>query len=147
MAIKRHATAVWKGAGQKGSGTIDSQSKFFDKTPYSFKTRFENEDGKLGTNPDELIAAAHASCYAMALSVAISEEGHTAEELTTKAVVTVDTSGDGAEISGIALQLEGKVPGMSEEKFMELANGAKDGCPVSKALSAVPITLDAKFVA
>jgi len=147
MAMKRNATAVWKGTGKEGNGTINSQSNFFDNTPYSFKTRFKNEDGKQGTNPEELIAAAHAGCYAMALSVEISKEGHEPERLETKAIVTLDEVDGGFAITGITLHLEGKVPGLSKDKFMELANAAKEGCPISKALGAVPIKLEAKFVA
>ena len=146
MATKRTAAAVWNGTGLEGKGALTSPNKFFDNTPYSFKHRFENEDGKMGTNPEELIAAAHAGCFAMALSFAITQAGFTPDELKTSATVTLDTVEGGFGITGIALKLEGKVSGMTEAKFIELANGAKTGCPVSKALSAVPITLDIKFI-
>lgn len=145
MATKRKASALWKGSGAEGSGTLNTSNKFFDNTPYSFKTRFKNEDGKAGTNPEELIAAAHAGCYAMALSFAIAEAGHEAESLDVQAEVVLDEVEGGFGITGITLDLAGKVPGMSESKFMELAEGAKKGCPVSKALSSVPIKLNAKF--
>ena len=147
MAIKRNATATWRGTGLEGGGTLKTSNNFFNDTPYGFKSRFENEDGKLGTNPEELIAAAHAGCYAMALSFAIANAGHKAEELKTKATVVLEKGEGGFSITGITLHLEGKVPGMTEEKFMELAKGAKEGCPISKALKAVPITLEAKFIA
>lgn len=146
MSTKRNATAVWNGTGAEGKGTLNTTNIFFDDTPYSFKSRFENEDGKLGTNPEELIAAAHSGCYAMALSFAIAEAGFTADELKVKASVVLDSVEGGFAITGITLHLDGKVSGMEEDKFMELANGAKEGCPISKALSAVPITLEANFV-
>lgn len=147
MATKRRATATWHGTGLEGTGKLDTQNKFFEATPYSFKTRFENEDGKAGTNPEELIAAAHAGCFAMALSFAISKAGFTPDELKVDAAVTLDSVEDGFAITGITLKLDGKVPGMEEAAFMEMAKGAKAGCPVSKALSSVPIELDAKFSA
>ncbi|WP_262895377.1 OsmC family protein [Penaeicola halotolerans] len=145
MAIKRNATAVWKGTGSTGKGVLNTSNKFFDQTPYSFKSRFENEDGKQGTNPEELIAAAHAGCFAMALSFAIAEAGHEAEELKVDAAVTLDKADGGFAITGITLKLAGIVPGMSEKQFNELANGAKEGCPISKALKAVPIKLEITF--
>lgn len=145
MAMKRNATAVWNGTGTEGSGTLNTPNKFFNNTPYSFKTRFQNEDGQLGTNPEELIAAAHSGCFAMALSFAISQAGFTPDELKVKAIVTLDEAEAGFAITEITLNLEGKVTGMDEAKFTELANGAKAGCPVSKALSSVPISLNIQF--
>ncbi len=149
MAIKRKATAVWQGSGLKGKGTLNSSNNFFDNTPFNFKARFENEDGKLGTNPEELLAAAHSGCFTMALSFGIVGAGYEAERLEANAEVVLDKieGTDDFEVTGITLHLEGKVPGMSEEQFMELANGAKENCPISKALSAVPINLNTKFVA
>lgn len=147
MALKRKVTAIWQGTGADGSGTLHSANQFFNGTPYSFKSRFENEDGQLGTNPEELIAAAHAGCFAMALSFAISKAGFTPERLSVQAVVAMDKGEAGFSISGITLQLEGKVPGLDEAQFMTLAEGAKAGCPVSRALAAVPIALEAQFVA
>jgi osmotically inducible protein OsmC len=145
MATKRRATAVWNGTGLDGSGTLNTSNKFFNNTPYSFKARFKNEDGTLGTNPEELMAAAHAGCYAMALSFGIAQAGFVADELNTEATITLDEVEGGFGITGITLHLEGKVKGMSPAQFMELANGAKLGCPISKALKAVPIVLNVSF--
>jgi osmotically inducible protein OsmC len=116
------------------------------ESPYSFKARFEDESGKSATNPEELIAAAHASCFTMQLSHFLAEAGHPAAKLTTDAEVTVGpVEGKGQTISKSALTLRGNVPGMSEAQFVELANKAKAGCPVSRALGAIEITLDAKL--
>ena len=143
--MKRKATATWKGTGAKGKGTLSGPSGVLDNTPYSFSSRFENEDGKKGTNPEELIAAAHAGCFAMALSFAIQNAGHEAKQLDVTATVSLDKSDDGFEVSNIKLNLHGIVPDMSEDQFKELAQGAKEGCPISKALSAVPIELEMSF--
>jgi osmotically inducible protein OsmC len=143
--MKRNAKAVWEGTGMEGKGSITTQSKVFDEQPYSFTTRFKNEDGKAGTNPEELIGAAHAACFNMALSFQLVGAGFTAERLETKAVVSMDTSGDDFTITDIDLHLDAKVPGISEEKFLELAKGAKENCPVSKALSSIDIKLHAKL--
>ena len=145
MATKRTASAVWNGTGLEGKGVLNSPNKFFNNTPYSFKSRFENEDGQMGTNPEELLAAAHSGCFAMALSFAIAEAGFTADELKVKASVVLDAVDGGFGVTGITLHLEGKVSGMTEAQFTELANGAKAGCPISKALSAVPISLETVF--
>jgi len=146
MAIKRKVNAVWTGSGFEGQGSLSSSNQFFKETPYSFKGRFENEDGTLGTNPEELIAAAHAGCYAMALSVGISKAGFEAKKVDANATVIMEKGEAGFSISEIQLHVEGNVPGMDEAQFMELAKGAKAGCPVSRALGAVNITLEAKFV-
>lgn len=144
--MKRKATAIWKGTGLEGKGTLSAPSGFFNETPYSTKTRFENEDGKAGTNPEELIAAAHAGCFNMALSFQIAGEGKAADELHTVATVSIDKQEEGGfAITGIVLDLKGKVPDMDEEQFTKLANVAKENCPVSKALSAVPISLNISF--
>jgi len=143
--MKRRATAVWNGTGKDGSGSLSSPSNFFDSTPYSARSRFENEDGKAGTNPEELIAAAHAGCFNMALSFQIAAAGFEADELTTVATVTLDKVAGGFAITGIALDLSGKVTGMEKEEFERLAKEAKENCPVSKALGAVPITLAITF--
>jgi len=145
MAIKRKVNANWKGTGTEGKGHLSSSNNFFDNTPYSFKSRFENEDGKLGTNPEELIAAAHSGCYAMALSVAISQAGHTPDEIDANAEVILDKEGDGFAIKEIKLTVTGTVDGMNKDEFLKTAEEAKQGCPISKALSAVPISLDANF--
>ncbi|SHN15171.1 osmotically inducible protein OsmC [Cyclobacterium lianum] len=143
--MKRKATAIWKGTGLEGSGTLSSPSGFFDKSPYSAKTRFENEDGSKGTNPEEMIAAAHAGCFNMALSFQIAGKDLKADELDTTATVTLEKEEGGFSITGIVLDLKGKVSGMDEAQFTELAEAAKENCPVSKALASVPITLNISF--
>ena len=140
--MDRHATAVWKGNLKEGAGTLNMQSGVFSGQPYSFKARFEDESGKSGTNPEELIAAAHAGCFAMQLSHFLAENGTPAEKLDAKAVVTLVP---GTGITASALTLTGTVPGIDEAKFRELADKAKEGCPVSKALGAIKVTLDAKL--
>ena len=142
----RRSSAVWNGTGKEGKGTLTSTSGVLSNTPYSFSTRFESEDGKAGTNPEELIAAAHAGCFTMALSFQLADAGFTPSELKTEAAVKVEQSEGGFSITSIQLNLTGSVPGISEEQFLELANAAKEGCPVSKALSSVSISLDAKLV-
>ena len=142
----RKSSAVWNGTGKEGKGTLTSTSGVLSNTPYSFAARFESEDGKAGTNPEELIAAAHAGCFTMALSFQLAGAGFTATELKTEAAVKVEPSEGGFSITSIQLSLTGSVPEISEEQFQQLANAAKEGCPVSKALSAVSITLDAKLV-
>lgn len=144
--MKRTAQAVWSGALKDGKGAISLQSGALKDSPYSFKARFEDESGRSATNPEELIAAAHASCFAMQLSHFLAEAGHPAAKLTTEAAVHIGpVDGGGQAISKSALTLRGDVPGMSEAQFIELANKAKAGCPVSKALGAIEITLDAKL--
>lgn len=143
--MKRIATAKWVGTGLEGKGELNSTSGVFNHTPYNFKARFVDEEGKSGTNPEELIAAAHAGCFAMALSFQIANAGFTADELLCDAVVSIDKLETGFAITNITLKLKGKVNGMPKEKFMELAQAAKEGCPISKALSAVPIVLEASF--
>ena len=145
MALKRRATSKWAGSGLEGSGTLNGPSGVLNNTPYSTKMRFENEDGMAGTNPEELIAAAHEGCFNMSLSFQIDGAGFTATELETTATVTIEKNGNDFEITGIVLDLKGSVAGMDEAKFKELAEKAKAGCPVSKALSAVPITLQVSF--
>jgi osmotically inducible protein OsmC len=143
--FKRTATAAWRGAGADGSGTLSGPSGVLDGTPYSAAKRFQNEDGKAGTNPEELIAAAHAGCYIMALSFRLSGAGFPPSELRCSATIDMDNSSGGWAFEKITLHLEAEVPGISNDQFMELAIAAKDGCPVSKALSAVPIELEAKL--
>ena len=138
----RKATAAWRGAGRDGDGDISTDSGVLAETPYSFKTRFENEKG---TNPEELIAAAHAGCFTMALAFAMQAAGYTPTELKTQAAVTLDPDGQGFKISKSALTLTASVPGLDEATFKELAAGAEKNCPVSKVLNA-EITLDAKLV-
>jgi len=140
--MDRTATAVWKGNLKEGTGSLDSQSGTLKGTPYSFKARFEDESGRSGTNPEELIAAAHAGCFAMQLSHFLAENGTPAEKLDAKAVVTLIP---GTGITGSAITLVGTVPGLDDAKFKELADKAKAECPVSKALGAIEVSLDAKL--
>ena len=145
--MKRRATAVWQGDGLTGKGSLSTPSKVFDNTPYNFTARFKNEDGKNGTNPEELIAAAHAGCLNMALSFGLVGAGYVAERLETQAVVTIeqDEGSSSFSLTSIVLKMKAIVPEISEAEFTELANGAKDGCPISKALSTVPMTLEIEF--
>ena len=138
----RKAKAVWQGTGRAGSGNLTSDSGVLAQTPYSFKTRFENEKG---TNPEELIAAAHAGCFTMALAFGMQGAGFTPTELATEAAVTLEPEGQGFKISSSALTLRAKVPNLDEATFARLAGEAEKNCPVSKVLSA-KITLDAKLV-
>jgi osmotically inducible protein OsmC len=144
--LKRTSVAVWQGDGLTGKGVLDTQSGVFKQQPYSFQTRFGAEDGKAGTNPEELIAAAHAGCFSMALSFGLTGAGHPPTELRTSATVVMDKEGVHWFIKSIDLVLEAKVPGITEAKFQELAKGAKETCPISRALSATPITLQAKLL-
>ena len=137
--MKRTASAVWQGTIKEGKGTITTQSGTLKETPYTFRSRF-GEDPE--TNPEELIAAAHAGCFTMALSLALGEAGFTADSLSTKATVSLDQVDGGFAITTVHLDLTGKVPGIDRVKFEEVANGAKAGCPVSKVLNA-KITLTA----
>ena len=129
--MKRKVNAIWIGDGANGNGVLSAQSGAFDNMPYSFKTRFENDEGKLGTNPEELIAAAHAGCFNMKLSFVLNEAGYSPEELNTDAVLTFE---DGKIIS-IELNLSAKVSGVSKKEFEELAEDAKKNCPISGALN------------
>ncbi len=144
--LKRTSRAVWRGTGMEGSGALTTQSGALTDQPYSTKMRFASEDGKAGTNPEELLMAAHAGCFAMALSFALTGAGHPPEELRVGATFAMEQEGVHWFPKSITLALEGKVPGIDEAKFKELAEGAKKGCPISRALSAVEITLDAKLV-
>lgn len=146
MTINRKSTAVWNGTGKEGSGTLSSTSGVLTNTPYAFASRFVSEDGKAGTNPEELIAAAHAGCFSMALSFQLTGAGFPPTELKTEATVSMENIDGGFSITKIHLILEGKVPSISNEQFLEIAENAKKSCPVSKALSSVPMTLTAKLV-
>ena len=139
--MKRKVNAIWIGGGADGNGLLSAQSGAFEKMPYSFKTRFENDEGKLGTNPEELIAAAHAGCFNMKLSFVLNEAGYSPEELNTDAVLTFE---DGKIIS-IELNLSAKVPGVSKEEFEELAEDAKKNCPISGVLNC-DITLNPSLI-
>lgn len=144
--FQRTASAVWQGSGLEGSGTLDGPSGVLSGIPYSLAKRFSNEDGKAGTNPEELIAAAHAGCYVMALSVRLGGEGFTPRELRCSATIDMDNGAGSWAFQKITLRLEAIIPGISNEMFTELANAAKAGCPVSRALAAVPIELEAKLL-
>lgn len=140
--MKRIAKAVWNGSGTEGSGTLTTpKSGAFTDLPYSVKLRFENEDGTKGTNPEELIAAAHAGCFAMALSVGLEKQGYKADTIETEAALHLEQKDGGWAITKIDLKLDAKVPDISDEKFDEIAKASKAGCPVSKLLNA-EITLD-----
>ena len=135
----RKAKAAWRGTGRDGDGDLSTDSGVLSETPYSYRTRFENETG---TNPEELIAAAHASCFTMALAFQLQQAGYTPTELTTEAAVTLEPQGDGFAITRSALTLRASVPTLDEATFKELAERAEKGCPVSRVLRA-EITLDA----
>lgn len=137
--MKRNATAIWKGTGKDGSGTLTTQSSAINQVQYSYKSRFEEG---VGTNPEELIAAAHSGCFSMKLSFNISEENITPEEIVTKATVNLDPQK--GEIVDIHLEVNVKAPGLSEEKFQELVADAKANCPISKLFKA-SISVDAKL--
>jgi osmotically inducible protein OsmC len=137
----RKAKAVWRGTGRAGNGELSTDSGVLSKTPYSFRTRFENEKG---TNPEELIAAAHAGCFTMALAFQLQKAGYTPTELSTEAAVSLDSEGEGFRITRSVLTLRAQVPNLSEAVFAQLAKDAELNCPVSKVLKA-EITLDAKL--
>ena len=137
--ITRSADAVWNGSGKDGRGTVTTQSRTLSETAYSARMRFGDEKG---TNPEELIAAAHAGCFAMALAFGLSAAGHEPEELRTSARLRMEQEGGGWRIATIQLQLRGRVPGLSRDEFLKFAEDAKANCPVSKVLNA-EISLDA----
>lgn len=144
--MNRHATAIWKGTLTNGTGELETQSGALSHVPYSFKTRFEDETGKSGTNPEELIAAAHAGCFAMQLSHLLAENGTAADRLQAEATVTLGPAAAGGfEITRSAIVLVATVPGIVDTDFQALANKAKQSCPVSKALAAIEVTLDARL--
>jgi osmotically inducible protein OsmC len=135
----RNATAVWNGTGKEGSGHLSTQSTTLDKTQYSFKTRFEEG---VGTNPEELMAAAHAGCFTMKLSFELNAAGFTAEEIETKCGITLDPA-QGA-ITKSALSTTAKVPGITADQFQQIAEKSKNECPVSKAYAGIAdISLEA----
>jgi len=142
MKINRKGSAEWQGGLKDGRGSITTQSGALNAYPYGFSSRFE---GVAGTNPEELIAAAHAGCFTMALSLILGEAGFTARKMETAATVTLEKLDAGFTITAVHLVLEASVPGATEEKFQELAAKAKAGCPVSRLLKA-EITLDASLV-
>ena len=139
--MKRKGSAVWRGGLKDGKGTVSTDSGVLSNTQYSFSTRFE--DGK-GTNPEELIAAAHAGCFSMALSAQLGNAGMTAEQIQTTATVSLDKTDGGFSITAVHLDVTAKIPGADKQAFETAANNAKSGCPVSKVLNAT-ITMDAKL--
>lgn len=140
--ITRTASAEWQGSGKDGKGTLTTQSGVLSGTRYGANTRF---GGEKGVNPEELIAAAHAGCFTMALAFALGREGFTPTKLATSAAVTVESDGPGFKISRSALKLEAEVPNITRDQFQKVAEGAKAGCPVSKVMNA-EITLEWQLV-
>ncbi|MGB7479750.1 MAG: OsmC family protein [Burkholderiaceae bacterium] len=141
--MEKKASAVWNGGFKDGGGTISTETGALKEAPYGVKSRFENGPG---TNPEELIGAAHAGCFSMALSLMLGQAGLTPEKIETEATVTLDKVADGFEISASHLKVRARIPGADRAKFEEIANQAKVGCPVSKLLKA-KITMDATLEA
>lgn len=142
MAIRRTASAKWSGSLQKGQGEVSTQSQVLNSQKLNFASRFA--DGQ-GTNPEELIAAAHAGCFSMALSGLLDSEGFEISSISTSATVSVDKQQDGWGITSSHLETEAEIDGISEDAFRELAEKAKDNCPVSKALGSIELSLDARL--
>lgn len=141
---EKSASVHWEGQGKKGQGQISTETAALKAYPYGFGSRFE--DDRSGTNPEELLGAAHAACFTMAFSFACDKAGFATTSVDTRARVRLTAQGDGFVIDRIALTMEAVVPGISEEQFQAIADGAKKGCPLSKALASVPeITLAAKL--
>lgn len=139
--INKSGSANWKGGLKDGTGTVSTESGVLDKENYGFNKRFE---GEKGTNPEELIAASHASCFSMALSMVLGEAGFTADDIATKAVVTLEKKDDGFAVTKSHLTVTAKIPGATAADFMKAADAAKANCPISKLLTA-EITMDAKL--
>ena len=139
--MQRNASAHWTGGLKDGNGTVSSASGVLKNTPYSFSTRFESQPG---TNPEELIAAAHAGCFTMALSAQLGNAGMTAQSIDTTATLTLEKQEAGFTITAVHLQVTAKIPGAEQSKFDQAAKSAKEGCPVSRVLNA-SITMDAKL--
>src|SRR5690348_10684488 len=139
--MQRTASAQWKGGLKDGKGTVSTASGVLSNTQYSFSTRFENG---AGTNPEELIAAAHAGCFSMALSAQLGNAGMTAKRIETTATVSLEKLESGFAITAVHLEVQAQIPGASSEAFMKAAENAKSGCPVSKVLNA-KITMNAKL--
>ena len=140
--MKRSASAVWKGGLKDGTGTVSTESGVLAGTPYNFRMRFENEKG---TNPEELVAAAHAACFSMALSLFLGNANMKADSIETKATVTLEQVGDGFSVTSSHLDTTVRIPNADRAAFEQAAEGAKSGCPISKLLNA-PITLTARLV-
>lgn len=139
--MQRKGSAVWNGGLKDGKGTVSTASGILNNAPYSFVTRFENEKG---TNPEELIGAAHAGCFSMALSAQLNNAGLKPERIATEATVTLEKLEAGFAVTTVHLQVSARVPGATQEQFSTAANNAKAGCPISKLLNA-KITMDAKL--
>ena len=139
--MKRSASAVWKGGLQDGKGTVSTESGVLSNTPYTFKMRFENEKG---TNPEELVAAAHAACFSMALSLYLGQAGMKADSIETKATVSLDKVGEAFSVTSSHLETKVKIPKADKAAFDKAVETAKSGCPISKLLNA-KITMDAKL--
>ena len=140
--MKQKASAVWTGSLKEGSGTLSTGSGALSAKPYSFRTRFEGEPG---TNPEELIGAAHAGCFSMAFSMILGMAGFTPDKIETEATVTLEKVGDGFAVTESHLDVKASIPGVDDATFQDLAGKAKAGCPISKLLNA-KITMDAKLV-
>lgn len=143
MKIVKTASAIWQGGIKDGGGTISTETGVLKQAPYGFKARFENGPG---TNPEELIGAAHAGCFSMAFSLMLTEAGMPPAKIETKAAVTLEKKGDGFEITSSHLDVVANIPGIDQAKFAEIANKAKAGCPVSKLLN-TEITMTARLEA
>ncbi|MEI4261642.1 OsmC family protein [Roseovarius sp. D0-M9] len=139
--MERKGSAVWSGDLKSGQGQVSTESAAIKNVPYGFNTRFEDEPG---TNPEELVGAAHASCYAMAMSLGLGEKGLKAEEINASAIVTLSEVDGGFAVTKVHLDVSAKIPGISEEDFQKIAEATKKNCPISKLLTA-EITLDAKL--
>jgi lipoyl-dependent peroxiredoxin len=142
MGIKRSGHAVWRGGLKDGKGTVSTDSGVLKDTPYDFRKRFESDPG---TNPEELIAAAHAACFSMALSLSLGQDGMTPESIDTRATVTLEPVGGGFAVTSSHLETQVKIPGADRARFEKAAEGAKSGCPISKLLNA-RITMEARLV-
>ncbi|HEV3215514.1 MAG TPA: OsmC family protein [Vicinamibacterales bacterium] len=140
--MKRSASAIWNGGLKSGKGTVSTESGVLSAVPYNFNMRFENEKG---TNPEELVAAAHAACFSMALSLFLGEAGMTAESIDTKATVSLDQVAGGFAVTSSHLETTVKIPNADQAAFQKAVDTAKSGCPISKLLNA-KITMDAKLV-
>ncbi|MDF9432946.1 OsmC family protein [Chromohalobacter israelensis] len=141
MSIEKTGSAHWQGSLKRGKGTVSTQSGALKDNPYGFNTRFEGEPG---TNPEELIAASHASCYSMALSMILGEAGHDPDDVRTEATVTLDKDDSGFKVTKVDLVTRAKVPGIDQAGFDDATQKAKEGCPISRLLNA-EITLDARL--
>ena len=142
MATERSSSAIWNGGLKDGKGTVSTGSGVLKDQSYTFVSRFENGTG---TNPEELIAAAHAGCYSMALSAELEKAGSKADEVATAAAVVLEFVNGAPTVTKIHLKVEAKVPSLDDAKFQEIAKGAKENCPISRLLAAAEITLDAKL--